>query len=799
MRIPRASMNDRTYGTLELGDFLTLAARHVQTIPGRQRMLQLRPSVSRSDIQRELDLANECVDFLSVNGNFGLAGIEDPAPILAHLQIEGTRLEPKQILALEKILSTCRQVQVLIRNAEPVDAYPNLRRIAGAIPDTKSLLSKTEGKILPNGDISDTASANLRLIRKELADRRARIHRALEQIIRTRSQAMQEEIITFRNERFVIPVRTDSRNQVPGVVHGLSSSGQTTFIEPLTIIEQNNDLVRLHERETAEISTILLEVSDWFRGSLEEIRKSVEIMTALDVLQAKALLAREFDCIRPVISEGDIYEFREARNILLEHALRASGGASVPISLRLTSRQPALVISGPNAGGKTVALKTMGLVSLMAQMGFLIPVQEASLPVFNQIFADIGDQQSMAANLSTFTAHMRNIAEMDVHMHPPSLVLLDEVGTGTDPDEGAALAIAVIDHFRGVGAMVAASTHYPRLKMWASQTEGVQNASVEFDDNTLRPTYRLMLGTAGSSSGIEIARRMRIPEGILLAAQSLVDPGYAQVRAYLKQLKETLDAQEALRAVLDSERAAIAGKYAELEKEFDARDKTRVEEFHSKLDRVIREFQTESDLAARKITDRIESLRLKKAIDGESAALRRKAMRLEGVPDRAENRASVDAPQADAEIQEGDSVRILSLGREGTVDSLSGDSAVVAIGAIRYHAPTTDLKRTGTVRPPDGMQPADAAAFLDLSDDRAGSQLNVIGMKVDEATARVDKYLDSCYLEGAETVRIIHGHGKGILRRVIAELLRDHPQVQRFYPAPPGEGGGGATIVELKK
>jgi DNA mismatch repair protein MutS2 len=791
-------MNERALDTLELKPFLALAARHVQTASGRLHMQNLHPSVSQSDIIRELDITSECVDFLSANGKFGLAGIEDPAPTVERLHVEGTALEPKQILKLENLLGSSQQLKNSIQSTQPAESYPILRQIASAIPDTRCLLSTIGGKILPSGELDDNASPELRLVRKELTDRRTRIHRTLESIIRSKAQAVQEEIITFRNDRFVIPVRTDSRNQIPGVVHGLSSSGQTTFVEPLTIIEQNNDLVRLHEEESLEISRILLEITNSLRNNLEDIRAVIENLTFLDVSQAKAILALEFQCIRPEISDRKELELCNARYILLEHSLRSTGAKPVPISLELDPENPVLVISGPNAGGKTITLKTLGLISLMAQMGFHVPAQKARLPVFNQIFADIGDQQSMTANLSTFTAHMRNIAEMDNQMHTPSLVLLDEVGTGTDPEEGAALAIAIVEYFRQLGATTIASTHYPRLKMWASQTDGVRNASVEFDEETLQPTYRLTLGVAGSSSGIEIARRLHVTEEILSRAQSLIEPSYAQAREYLRQLKEKLDEQETLRAALDSERAAIAKKHIELEKEFAHLEEKRKEEFDSRLERVIRDFESESDKALRQIRERIEAKRVKKAVEGQSALLRRKAVQLSGKNHHGGTDLEAHTPKQDEEIHKGDPVRILSLDREGTVESVSDEDCIIAIGAIRYRANRMDMIKIRSHTNTAPVSGSRQSTSVDAEDGEAVSELKVIGMRADEAITRVDKFLDSSFLAGVEKIRIIHGHGKGILRQAIAELLKDHLQVERFSTATPEQGGSGVTIVELK-
>jgi DNA mismatch repair protein MutS2 len=788
-------MDSRTLDTLELKALVDLAARHVHTAPGRVRMMRLHPLTSHSEIRAALELTSECVTFLNTRGRFGLSGMEDPEPIVEQLHIEGTSLEPRQILALERLLLVARDVRDLIRSAETTGLFPHLLQMASRIPDLRHVLAGIHGKILPNGEIDDNASPELRIVRRDLAERRSRIHRALESILRGQVQAVQEEIITFRNGRFVIPVRTDSRNQIPGVVHGLSSSGQTTFVEPLTIINQNNDLVRLREQEEIEVSRILLSITESLRENIESIKAMITIITDLDVAQAKAAFAIEFQCVVPQISEGKTYMLRDARHVLLEQSLRTTGGKPVPISLDLDESHQVLIISGPNAGGKTVVLKTLGLLSLMAQMGFHVPAREALLPVFDQVFADIGDQQSIAANLSTFTAHMRNIAEAAQRVHPPALVLLDEVGTGTDPDEGAALAIAIVDYFRKTGATTIASTHYPALKMWVSQTSGVRNASVEFDERTLRPTYRLIMGIAGASSGLEIARRMHIEESILGRAQELIDPSHAQAREYLKRLKETLDEHEQLNAALEEERAALAEKYSNLDMEFSKREEERRAEFDAALAKVVAEFKAEGERSVRKIKDRADAARIKKAVENQAAELRRTSARLrQGTGQTAAPADTIDIRE---EIHEGDRVRIQSLDREGTVESIRDDTFVVMVGSLRYRADRTDLVRTA-----DRAKPAVAPSVgTSMADDSAApvTELKVIGLSADEALDRVDKFLDQSFLADMETVRIIHGHGKGILRKAIAEMLAGHPQVERFSLAPHDKGGSGATIVELKK
>ncbi len=795
-------MNERTFNTLELPALIELAARHAQTPAGRRRMLQLRPSNLRSEILRDLAITTECVAYLHTGERIGLSGIEDLEPSLQQLHIKGASLEPRQILALERLLFVCKNLRELVKNAEFRGSYPQLTQILSDIPDLKYILEAIHGKILPTGEIDDNASPELRVIRRDLGDRRNRIHRALESILRNKPQAVQEEIITFRNGRFVIPVRTDTRNQVPGVVHGLSSSGQTTFVEPMTIIVQNNDLVRLREQEEMEIARILLSITNLLRENVDSIRISAEIATQMDVAQAKAVFALEFNCAPPQISGRREFTLKEARHILLDHSLRSSGEKSVPISLELDEDHHVLVISGPNAGGKTVALKTLGLISLMAQMGFHVPAMEANIPIFDQVFADIGDHQSISANLSTFTAHMQNIADMAQSIKPPALILLDEVGTGTDPDEGAALAVAIVDYFRLAGAVTVASTHYPRLKMWSSQTAGVLNASVEFDEQTLRPTYRLILNIAGASSGIEIARRMHVPEKILSAAQSIVEPSHAQAREYLRQLKDALNEQDGLRSALEEERAAVAAKYAKLESGFETKEKAREAEFDAALARIVAEFKKDSEQAVRKVKDRIEASRIKKMAEIQISELRRKSAQLRETVHfpKSERESAPASPEIAGEIGEGDTVRIRSLDREGTVESIRDGAYIVTIGSLRYHADKNDLSKTAV-----GRNPAPSVTFLkpfsDSSDEEPpiSTELKIIGLTADDAVDRVDKFLDQAFLAGIENIRIIHGHGKGILRNAIAKFLTGHPQVDGFQLAPPEQGGGGATLVSLKK
>jgi DNA mismatch repair protein MutS2 len=801
-------MDSRTFEALELGSLIELLARHVQTPLGRKRILELQPSTNRDEILEAIGTTTEALAYLKTAGGFGMGGIEDPEPALAQLAVEGTTLDPLQILLLERLITVSLGLRAVFRPADVREQFPLLSRLAGRIPDLGRLLSSIRGKILPGGEISDDASPELRAIRREIQDSRSRIHRHLESIIRSESRAIQEEIVTFRNGRFVIPIRTDSRNLVPGVVHGLSGSGQTTFVEPLSVIDQNNEIVRLREQEEVEIARILLFISDALRDNLPALRSLAGVAAEFDLAQAKGRFSLEFRCVPPQLSDDGGLLLVDARHVLLEHSLRNSPNRIVPISLDLDSRRRVLVISGPNAGGKTVVLKTVGLAALLAQMGMHVPAAEARLSVYGQILADIGDQQSIAANLSTFTAHMRNVSEMSKVVKPPALLLIDEVGTGTDPDEGSALAVAIVDHFRRTGATTIVTTHYNGLKMWASQAEGVRNASVEFDERTLRPTYRLLMDVAGSSAGLEIARRMEVPESILESARSLVDKDQLQAGEYLKRLKAAADEQEMLISALQEEREAAAAKFTSLDRDFSIREEARRAQFDAALAHAMEEFKTESERLLKNIKERAEAERVRRVAASRSGELRRTADRIRKEAQRAgalpmaaseREHPPSGAGASPAEIREGDRVRVLSVGREGMVESVQGDDLTVAMGPLRYHAGRDELELiapAGAAAPQVKVQVT--AAGMDV-DAVVATEVNLIGKTADEARDRVDKLLDEAFLAGAESVRIIHGHGKGILRKAIADLLKGHPQVERFSLAPPDKGGGGVTIVELKK
>src|SRR6266851_3064849 len=620
-------MNPQAFKTLEFNSLRELLQRWAQTKMGWARIDALEPIDELKQLQRVLRATAECIELRG--GRLSFDGIADPADSISRLRIEGTALDPLAILDLARLCEAAMGARTAILAER--EACPTLFEIVGALPaDLKNLVARLRKKILPSGELDDRASPELGRIRRELTSARSRITRALESLMRRSSEAIQEELVTVRNDRFVIPVRADHQARIKGVAHGSSSSGATIFVEPLETIDGNNELQTLREAEQREIAEILFALSEELRRELLAIELAAAAVAELDFISAKAAFAEKFTCVVPHVSEPGAdrgpragsprgvvvatgsenqvewhdplatargsdttatLEFIDARHPLLEESLRGAGGTVVPVSFKLDDENTTMVISGANAGGKTVVLKTAGLLSLMALSGLPVPAKHARVPFYRSVLADIGDHQSLAANLSTFTSHVANIAAMIESCEAPALVLLDEVGTGTDPEEGSALGVAVVDHFKQRGAHVLATTHYAGLKIYAANESGVLNASVEFDEKTLRPTYHLLVGIAGSSSGLEIAHRFGIPAEVITNASEQVKESSREATEYLRQIKSEAEQAEALRKALDEERAAVAEKFAAIDEQAAKQEAARQAELERELSRAVKEFE----------------------------------------------------------------------------------------------------------------------------------------------------------------------------------------------------------------
>ncbi|MEW6729885.1 MAG: endonuclease MutS2 [Acidobacteriota bacterium] len=797
-------MESQAFTALEFEEFRKLLSRYAQTPLGRQRLLSLLPINDAALIAHAHQEVSECAAYQREFGHIRISEIEDPTEVLIRLAVANTRLSPDEMLQLQNIINIGSALRQQLREVR--ERMHALAAIEQEMPNLSALYNRLRTTLLPSGEINEDASPELRRLRRDINALRARIYRQLETLIDQAGSegAVRDEFVTVRNGRFVIPVRNDSRGRVPGVVHGLSSSGATAFVEPLSTIDDNNELMRLKELEEAEIAKVLFALTEELRKELPGLKRLVGALTTLDIAVAKANFAEDYDGVAPEMNAVGRLELVDARHPLLEHNLRGSGARVVPISFTLDSQRSAMIISGPNAGGKTVVLKTVGLLALMAQSGLHIPARRASLPIFKQVLADIGDHQSIAANLSTFSSHISNISDMAANVALPALVLIDEVGTGTDPEEGAALGVAIVDYFKCLGAMVLVSTHYNPLKHYASQTPGVVNASVEFDELTLRPTYRLLIDVAGTSSGIEIARRLGLQEEILQLATKTLDRRDLHQANFLKTIKAEAERWQELTAALEDERQATAAKYQQLEAEFAAREQQRQRDFERQMEAAIDAFNTQATQFISQLKDRALAAKLTKEREKRVFQLKRQAR--ETLPPLASANAEVTAlpvepapaPTA-ALFSVGDRVQT-ELGQQGAIEEIQGEDIFVRVGVMRFKTRAENLRlltradtKQTSIKLPSGVH------FVSQETDNVASELNVIGCLAEEACERVDKFLDQAFLASYDRVRIVHGTGMGKLRRAISELLQAHPHVAKFYQAAAAEGGTGATIVELRQ
>ncbi|HKX28839.1 MAG TPA: hypothetical protein VJ302_14170, partial [Blastocatellia bacterium] len=608
-------MQGQVINTLEFDKLKRVLVQQVRTPLGALLAEELETSDLSAAIVPELRRVSEGVLYLRQGTALDIHDLPDPRPALGKLKVADVNLEPFEILNLLRLISVSMGLRETFQGE--AERFPLLLEIASTIPNLRALYQRLRGRITPTGEIEDFASPELREVRFQITRLRGQIQRGLENILKRAEEdhALRDDFITIRNDRYVIPIRNDNRGAVAGVVHGMSSSGQTVFVEPLETIDQNNELVRLREVEQTEITKVLFVITEELREQRDALQTMAEAVGRIDFIAAKARLAIAQNAIEPQINERGRVWLKDARHPLLEENLRAQGLPIVPISLELDAEHRIMVISGPNAGGKTVVLKTVGLLSMMAQAGLHVPAAGADLAIFHQVQADIGDHQSIAANLSTFTAHVQHIREISDDLEPPALILLDEVGTGTDPEEGSALGVAMVDYFHAQGAHVIVTTHYSGLKVYATNTPGVLNASVEFDERTLKPTYRLQTGLAGSSSGIEIARRFGLPKAITERAAQNVMTATAEAAEYLKKLKWQFDQQAQTLLALEEERAVVADKYARLELEFGRREREREQEFRAELQKVVNDFVTKAEKFASTIEDAANARRTRKEVE----------------------------------------------------------------------------------------------------------------------------------------------------------------------------------------
>jgi DNA mismatch repair protein MutS2 len=787
---------DFSFGALEFERLKSLLSRYVSSEDARSAVSDIAPSTEITKLETEHELTAEAMSYLRTN-RIPFREIEFLGAAIEKLQVAGTALEIPEIEAVQSFLVHIEGLRT--RWKDETEAYPRLFQIAAGLPDLREL-SRQLGRGIHNGEVDERYSPELGRIRRALESARRTLTSKLEAMLRNPdySPQLQDHLVTVRNGRFVIPVRSEQRRGVDGIVHGTSSSGATVFMEPLAVLELNNDLVRLQEQEMREIARILAELSALIHSNLPHLSAARLISCQLEITVGKARFGREFDCTRPSFSNGGLLTLVKARHPLLEDNLRSVNQKISPVSLDLDRTRRILVISGPNAGGKTVVLKTVGLLAMMAQSGIPVPAEDATVPVFDQILADIGDQQSITNHLSTFSAHVLTIRSMIESATPKSLILMDEIGSSTEPGEGAALARAVLEQFRSMGVLAIATTHYNRLKIYAETTPEVANAAMEFNESTLEPTYRLLHGLAGASSGLKIAERLGMPESLLRDATGYLETGEVEAAHYIDELRRRIADFEAARAGLEAERREFdAWRQSELG-QFQTQQKMDIARMERRLEEIAKEMSTRSVRELQSVQDESIRKKIQRRLDAvksqASAQLREEKAKVYASP-----KAPVDSatPGVDVPVQTGATVRIRSLGMTGSVVTLGSSDAEVLIGNIRMRRPIEDLEMIEKVAKP-GIRLPEGVHLTVSSKGIQSNEINLLGCKVDEALERVDKFLDEASLAQLSQVRIVHGTGTGALRNAIIEMLRDHPQVERFESPQQSEGGRGVTIAVLR-
>ncbi|HLJ46823.1 MAG TPA: endonuclease MutS2 [Bryobacteraceae bacterium] len=795
---------------LEFEALRQLLGRYVYSALGRGELEKIEPSSDRAWIEAALLDAQEALQYVRASQSpqtpqRGAAicprfdSIPDTGPALALLRIEGAALEARQIYEFTQLLDQAGEIRSILA---AVEQFPRLAAMSAAIADLRPLLRDLRGKILPDGSVSDDASVALHQVRREIERQQRQVHISLERFMRSHRDdgTLQEDFITIRNDRFVVPVIAGQQRKVAGVIHGTSGTGHTLFIEPMETIDLNNELVRLREEEQREVDRILRELTDRLRAHAPEIEASVDAIGRLELLFAKAHFASDFDAVIPRLSPVTERRLalKAARHPLLQDVLRKQRKRIVAITIRLDEKCRTLLISGPNTGGKTVSMKTVGLLALMAHSGLPVPAEEAEFPVFDQVLADIGDQQSIQESLSTFSAHIAHIRDMIGDVTRDTLVLLDELGRATDPEEGGALGVSILDQFRANGAFTLASTHLLALKIYGANTPGVENASMGFDEQTLEPTYVLRLGAPGKSAGLDIASRLGMPLQLIDRARAVMSTQERDIALFLSELHDRLDRLKEQERQLELQKVTLAGREANLAREFEKREAAKVREIEQRCEAAIAVFETQARETIDKIT---EGAQQRKAAE---QAMRRVAKTRREFQEQVETSVlgKPAAATARATLEEGVSVRLRNIREPARVlRKLSGDRIEVQAGLMKMQISIDDVEEVlGTTAPETSRLPRN------VSFQPAGPtwnvtyrEINIIGKHAEEAVEEVDKFLDSAAMASVDRVRIVHGHGMGILKRAVAELLSHNPRVANFYQATPAEGGAGATIAELRQ
>ncbi len=781
-------MNSKSYHTLEFDKIRNRLAAHAAFSASQALALALAPSADAEEVRRRQGETTEARALLDQHSELGVGGARELRPLTRNARL-GARLHPVELLEVRQTLLAARTLHRSLGRLETL--YPRLAARAAQLDEFPAVVDGITRAINDRAEVADTASDELARIRGELVVVRGRLMDRLQRIINSPSNAkiVQEPIVTQREGRYVIPVRAEAKGRLPGIVHDTSASGATLFVEPIAVVEMGNRVRELEREEEREIERILRELTGLVAAHADGIDATVAALAELDLAFAKARYSAEVNGIEPQIDDRrPTIDLREARHPLLDPA------TVVPISVALGDAYSILIITGPNTGGKTVTLKTVGLLALMAQSGLHIPAQPGSrLPVWRGVYADIGDEQSIEQSLSTFSSHLHNIVEILRDADERSLVLLDELGAGTDPVEGSALARAILSHLlaRGVPALVA--THYAELKAFAHSTPGVQNASMEFDVETLSPTFRLTIGLPGRSNAFAIASRLGLPDAIIKEARQALTRGDVEMETMLAEIRRARQEAASAQAHAELDRREAERLAAETRRKTVEAERSRDE----MLEQARRDAQAEIELAREELDRLRQEWRAvsltRDFVEREEDKLDALAAQLPAPPPMPARTAPIETEEGSVKV--GDKVWVARLGQVGEIVGIDAEGADVQIGSFRVRLKHDEIGERVVERQAPSEPPASRVTLPAV--ESPGMEISLRGLRGDEALDRLEKYLDRAYLAGLPYVRIVHGKGTGTLRKLARDLLREHPLVAEIREASQHEGGEGVTIARL--
>ncbi|WP_181956601.1 endonuclease MutS2 [Paenibacillus piri] len=787
-------MNSKILKTLDFSVILHKCAHHAATSLGKERLEKLFPSGDFIEVKERLKATDEAVNVNRLKGGAPFGGIRDVTHAIHRARIGGM-LNPAELFDVANTIYGGRRLKRFLEGVHEDYPIPLLIALTESVAELKTTEGRIKQCIDDNAQVVDSASPELARVRQELRTSETRARDRLEQMVRTPSiqKMLQDNLVTIRNDRYVIPVKQEYRSHFGGMIHDQSASGATLFIEPEQVVQLNNRVRELKLKEEKEIEKILLMLSALVAEVADELLGSLDVLAELDFNFAKAGLAHEMKATLPILNDRGFIKLKRGRHPLI------AADKVVPLDIELGNRYTTIIVTGPNTGGKTVSLKTIGLLSLMAMSGLFVPAEEGSqLCVFDAIYADIGDEQSIEQSLSTFSSHMTNIISILRDMTPKSLVLMDELGAGTDPAEGSALAIALLEYIHRMGCRIVATTHYSELKAYAYERQGIINASMEFDVQTLSPTYRLLVGVPGRSNAFAIAERLGLAKSIIDHARGQVGEEEQRVESMIATLEENRLTAEAERTTAERQRREVEALRDKLEAQQQRFEEQR-DKLFEKAEREAQEAVAKARREADEIIGELRRMQREAALGVKDHQLSDAKRRLDqAAPELRTKKAPSKSARKPDKLEPGDEVMVTNLRQKGhIVDIVNDHEAMVQLGIMKMKVQLADLELVKAAPAAKKPQPQAAASVKRTRDDNARMELDLRGANLEEAMIEVDRFLDESYLANFGSVYIIHGKGTGVLRTGIQEFLRKHKHVKAYRIGNYNEGGTGVTVAEL--